>query len=391
MRSILTNIPTEKLILHKPSGDIFEVAGLVDSSTIFSDDVTIPIEINDYFERTLPNGVVEYYKVIDAGFYKGMHGIPDNYQTKVQLIQSPIVYSSENNNREKMIFISHSSKDKEYTKAFVDLLFAIGLNDEDIVCSSYPGLGVPLGNSIYEWLVAKFQECDLHVFYFLSHNYYKSAASLNEMGAAWAMKQRWDSILLPGFNYSDISGCLDTTQIGIKLDGDIDELKHRLGELKDRIVNEFALRPISATRWEKMRDNFIKVIKHIIPDVSDDMIPDVMSSFANSENPISVYACIMLMYAAAHYGKIMVVHSINGTSYQAGNTPMERSQHPRELAIWDDAVSYLIANGYIKRADTKGVFYQVTTAGYKVADSFKQDNELDINMSPSEILMEFGE
>ena len=129
MRSILTNIPTEKLILHKPSGDIFEVAGLVDSSTIFSDDVTIPIEINDYFERTLPNGVVEYYKVIDAGFYKGMHGIPDNYQAKVQLIQSPIVYSSENNNREKMIFISHSSKDKEYTKAFVDLLFAIGLNE----------------------------------------------------------------------------------------------------------------------------------------------------------------------------------------------------------------------------------------------------------------------
>ena len=70
---------------------------------------------------------------------------------------------------------------------------------------------------------------------------------------------------------------------------------------------------------------------------------------------------------------------------------MERSQDPRELAIWDDAVSYLIANGYIKRVDTKGVFYQVTTAGYKIADSFKQDNELDINMSPSEILMEFGE
>lgn len=391
MRSILTNIPTEKLILHKPSGDIFEVAGLVDSSTIFSDDVTIPIEINDYFERTLPNGVVEYYKVIDAGFYKGMHGIPDNYQTKVQLIQSPIVYSSENNNREKMIFISHSSKDKEYTKAFVDLLFAIGLNDRDIVCSSYPGLGVPLSNSIYEWLVAKFQECDLHVLYFLSHNYYKSAASLNEMGAAWAMKQKWDGILLPGFDFSDISGCLDTKQIGIKLDDDIDELKHRLGELKDRIVNEFALRPISATRWEKIRDDFIKAIRNIIHDVSDDMIPNVMSSSVNSENPISVYACVMLMYAAAYYGQIMVVHSINGTSYQAGNTPMERSQDPRELAIWDDAVSYLIANGYIKRVDTKGVFYQVTTAGYIIADSFKQDNELDINMSPSEILMEFGE
>ena len=178
MRSILTNFPTETLILHKSSGDSFKVIGLVDSSTVFSDDTSIPIETNDYFERRLPTGVTEYYKVVDAGFYKGAHGVPDNYQTKVQQIQIPIEYSSESNNRKKMIFISHSSKDKEYTKAFVDLLFTIGLNDEDIVCSSYPGLGVPLSNSIYEWLVAKFQEYDLHVFYFLSYNYYKSAASL---------------------------------------------------------------------------------------------------------------------------------------------------------------------------------------------------------------------
>jgi hypothetical protein len=393
MKTILANVPTETLTLHKPSGDVFEVAGLVDSdsSTVFSDDVTIPIEVNDYFERTLPNGVVEYYKVLDAGFYKGIHGIPDNYQTKVQQIQSPIVYSSENNNRDKMIFISHSSKDKEYTKAFVDLLFAIGLNDEDIVCSSYPGLGVPLSNSIYEWLVAKFQECDLHVLYFLSHNYYKSAASLNEMGAAWAMKQKWDGILLPGFNFSDITGCIDATKIGIKMDGDLDELKHRLGEIKDRIVNEFALRPVSATRWERMRDTFIETISRIEYKSSSDEKPDVATAPVHNGGPISIFACVMLMYAAESNGQIMVIRSISGTSYEAGNTTMQRSQSPRELAKWDDAVSRLIANGYIMRVDSKGVFYQVTATGYNVADSFKQDNELDINMSPSEILMKFSE
>lgn len=391
MRSILTNFPTETLILHKSSGDTFKVIGLVDSSTVFSDDTSIPIETNDYFERRLPTGVTEYYKVVDAGFYKGAHGVPDNYQTKVQQIQIPIEYSSESNNRKKMIFISHSSKDKEYTKAFVDLLFTIGLNDEDIVCSSYPGLGVPLSNSIYEWLVAKFQEYDLHVFYFLSHNYYKSAASLNEMGAAWAMKQRWDSILLPGFDFSDISGCLDTTQIGIKLDGDIDELKHRLGELKDSIVKEFALRPVSATRWEKLRDAFIKTVSRIEYKSSSDEVPNATPPSAYNGGPISIYACVMLMYAAESSGRIMVMRSISGTSYEAGNTTMQRSQNPRELAIWDDAVSQLIANGYIKHADAKGVLYQVTTSGYNVADGFKRDNELDTNMSPSEILLELGE
>ena len=90
MKNTLKNFPTEKLILHKPSGDTYKVEGMVESSEIQSDDVTVPIEPNDYFERNLPNGIIEYYKVIDPGFYKGMQDIPDHYQTKVQRIAAPI-------------------------------------------------------------------------------------------------------------------------------------------------------------------------------------------------------------------------------------------------------------------------------------------------------------
>ena len=240
-RSILANFPTEKLILHKLSGDEYEVEGMIGSSgTIISEDVSIPIETDDYFERKLSNGVKEYYKVIDGGYHIGTPGIPEHYQAKVEKIKKPVAVDKVM--RQKLVFISHSSNDKEYTKAFVDLLFDIGLNEDDIVCSSYPGVGIPLREKVYEWLVNKFQECDLHVIFFLSKNYYQSAASLNEMGAAWAMKQKWDGIVLPGFSFSDISGCIDPTQIGINFDGDLDELKHRLGELKDDIVEEFGLR-----------------------------------------------------------------------------------------------------------------------------------------------------
>lgn len=52
MRSILASFPTEKLILHKPSGDTYEVEGLVESSGIQSEDINVPIEPNDYFERS---------------------------------------------------------------------------------------------------------------------------------------------------------------------------------------------------------------------------------------------------------------------------------------------------------------------------------------------------
>ena len=49
MGSILANFPTEKIKLHKPSGDIYEVTALVQSSGIQSEDSSIPIETNDYF------------------------------------------------------------------------------------------------------------------------------------------------------------------------------------------------------------------------------------------------------------------------------------------------------------------------------------------------------
>ena len=392
MKNTLKNFPTEKLILHKPSGDTYKVEGMVESSEIQSDDVTVPIEPNDYFERNLPNGIIEYYKVIDPGFYKGMQDIPDHYQTKVQRIAAPIVYKTEDDNSlPHMIFISHSSKDKEYTKAFVDLLFDIGLNEDDIVCSSYPGLGVPLRASIYEWLVEKFQECDLHVFYFLSHNYYKSAASLNEMGAAWALKQKWDGILLPGFSFAEITGCIDPSQIGIKLDGDIDELKHRLGELKDDIVEEFGLRAVSTTRWERIRNEFIDTIQKIIP--TEEHLQDVehTPTLGAKRDSITIYACIMLMYAASSDGIIMVVSTLGYTSYQAGAYNMERNQDPRELALWEDAVSQLIAKGYIKRTGRKNQIYQVTAEGYNIADAFREQNGLDPSRKPAETLLKFGE
>ena len=90
----------------------------------------------------MPNGVKEYYKVIDAEYYIETQSIPAHYQTKVEKIKEPFLRG--NKERRKLIFISHSSKDKEYTKAFVELLFGIGLNEEDIVCSSFPGVDIPL-------------------------------------------------------------------------------------------------------------------------------------------------------------------------------------------------------------------------------------------------------
>ena len=135
---------------------------------------------------------------------------------------------------------------------FVGLLEIQGLRDEEIICSSVPPYCILLGNKVYEWLVSEFQNSDLHVIYVFSKDYYSSATSLNEMGATWAMKHKWTGVLLPGFQFNQLDGGIDKTQIEIKLDdSDNRTLKYRLSEFKDELIKDFNLRPMPRTKGSK--------------------------------------------------------------------------------------------------------------------------------------------
>lgn len=158
----------------------------------------------------------------------------------------------------KKLFISHSSQDLSYVSHLVRLLQSIGMDNETMFCSSVKGFGTPLGSNIYDYLRMQFQNYDLKVIFILSRNYYKSAASLNEMGAAWALQHSYTSILLPKFEFKDIKGAIDPRNISIKLDSSEWELKERLNELKDDLQAEFFLKPLPQIIWEGCRDDFIK-------------------------------------------------------------------------------------------------------------------------------------
>lgn len=231
--------------------------------------ITIPNSVTVIESRAFDNCKKLIIKAHVGSFaerYARRNGI--SFKTDISILKDNFTLKEESfmlvEEKKKMIFISHSTKDKEYIKVFVELLETLGIREEEIVCSSIPPYCVPLRGKVFEWLVEKFQNCKLHVIYMLSHNYYNSPASLNEMGAAWAMKQEWSAILLPGFGFKEIAGCIDSTQIGIKLDDpDVATLKYRLGELKDLLVKEFDLRSMSSALWERKRDDFLDKIADI--------------------------------------------------------------------------------------------------------------------------------
>lgn len=166
------------------------------------------------------------------------------------------------------IFISHATTDKEYVAKLVELLDGMGLNQTQVFCSSLPGYDIPVGKDIFDYLLEQFQNYELHVLLIHSKNYYKSAASLNEMGAAWVLRNNCTSFLLPGFNFEDMTGAINENLIAIKLDNDEVEVKDKLNQMYDIIINEFGLTKMSDIVWETKRNHFIKEVKEIV--VSDE-------------------------------------------------------------------------------------------------------------------------
>lgn len=135
-----------------------------------------------------------------------------------------------------LIFISHSRKDKEYADAIVELLLNVGLNKNQIVYTSNPDTGVPVGNNIYDYLKNKISK-DAFIVYLLSNNYYSSVACLNEMGAAWMLQNDYDLIVTPKFNLNDEKfqgGVVDSKKLVVSMDNEAN-----IKQFVNRILNLF--------------------------------------------------------------------------------------------------------------------------------------------------------
>lgn len=118
------------------------------------------------------------------------------------------------------IFISHSSKNRNLGNALVNLLTGVGVKDDEIIFTSNDAYGIPIGQSIFNWLKSRISEKP-HVLYLLSPEYYQSVACLNEMGAAWVVENKRTMIFTPEFNLSSpefLNGAIDPREIGFYID-----------------------------------------------------------------------------------------------------------------------------------------------------------------------------
>ncbi len=160
------------------------------------------------------------------------------------------------------IFISHSSKDESIASSLIDILEFLGI--KDIFCSSVSGYGVTAGQDIFQCIRKEYENHNLFMIFIISIDYLRSPMCLNEMGAAWIMKNEYQTFILPKLNVQNLSRtCIGSNNIAISWDDQ--HISALLNDFKDNITRFFHLVSPNENRWENKRNDFIKKFKSYNP------------------------------------------------------------------------------------------------------------------------------
>lgn len=158
------------------------------------------------------------------------------------------------------VFISHASKDSKVVEDMIDVLETIGLDSEQIFCTSFDGYGIELGENYLDSLKNELSSDSLVIF-ILSKKFYESPVCLCEMGATWVLAKEHIPVLIPPFDYSDFQAVIPLTQ-GFKIND-----PSKLNLFKEKIEKVFNLKnTMSMSSWERKRDRILgRIEQNIIP------------------------------------------------------------------------------------------------------------------------------
>lgn len=146
------------------------------------------------------------------------------------------------------VFISHASKDAEIVEEIIELLEAIGVESNQIFCTSFEGYGISLGENFIDAIKSELSS-DSMVLFVLTENFYASPVCMCEMGAAWVLSKEHIPLVVPPLTYSDIKGVLPLTQGMILTD------VMKLNSFKEKIEISFNIKnKLSFSTWERKRD-----------------------------------------------------------------------------------------------------------------------------------------
>lgn len=163
-------------------------------------------------------------------------------------------------------FISHSSKNRDLVKLFVELLNSkLGVADNDIYCTSIQNQ-VKLGKNFIQDIQDNLVDAEV-VFFLITEEYLNSIFCLMEMGAAWAYKDNIIPILVPPVTFKTLAGTplAPIQAYSLANTDDIGTI------LYDNLVECNAIKRLSRVKEQEFLlslPDFVKRINHCVADMS---------------------------------------------------------------------------------------------------------------------------
>lgn len=314
------------------------------------------------------------------------------------------------------IFISHSSKNKDYGNHLVELLRGLGIKEDEIIFTSNVAYGIPVAQNIFNWLKSQIEEKPF-VIYLLSKEYYESVACLNEMGAAWIVENEHAAIFTPNFNLFSKefqNGALDPREIGFKIN-DEDRIMSFIQILSKNF--EITVNPVLISQTVK---KFIKAIDEIKQEPVEPkqapkkavvkerdtpikkekvLIPKVYSNHAKL-NQGDLYSKFLGLIGAdkLKQDELLLLHYIIDTSNVKLMTGWQEEKEVSKIREWEkinDIKDILSKNysGALRRFELRGFteVSQVTSSDIPKEVKLKDEIALNVLDFPNDLLSKIKE
>lgn len=111
------------------------------------------------------------------------------------------------------VFISHSSQNIEIVQHFCSALTSIGIDAQNVFCSSISGQGVNNGQKLNDAIFTAIESSDLLI-YFISYDFINSPYCVEELGVGWYRAQKGEVecyfLLIPDVAFSEIGGFINS-------------------------------------------------------------------------------------------------------------------------------------------------------------------------------------
>ena len=244
------------------------------------------------------------------------------------------------------IFLSHRGSDKDMVLEYKGILEKLGykpwLDDEEM----------PAGTPLERGLLKGMQE-SCAVIFFVTPDFTDAGFLETEINYALTEKRK------KGDGFAIIPLVLDG--FGEKLD---------IESVVPPLLQQFVWkRPTSQIQALE------EILRALPKDVRNDSIDSNSLSVSRRDtgSDLSDDAKFVLTSAAEGRGRVICTRTHGGGRIYAGGTMMMHSDEPRERARWEAAVEELRRHGYLKDMGHKGEVFELTKAGWDMADSLLDD------------------